>query len=106
MATTYDRRRPRIPEELGARIDAARGQRAFDAFVREAVEAALAGGPSPRPNGGEVPEPPRPTRSAPPRASVEYVGCERHPDAGAYRGPNGNWWCADRSCTKAARRAA
>lgn len=61
----YDRRRPRIPEALGARIDEARGQTAFDAFVRQAVEAAL-GGPEPH-----RPAAPRaPTRQSPAPALV------------------------------------
>lgn len=70
-------------------------------FIARAVEAALRDGrkavAASRPSPGSSP----PT---PPRASVTHIGCERHPEAGAYRGANGNWWCAGHNCTKAARR--
>jgi hypothetical protein len=75
MATIYDKRRPRIPADLGRRIDEARGQLYFDAFVRQAVEAALG-----RPDEGPKAQPPRgsgspgTTAPAPPRASV----CKTH----------------------------
>src|SRR3954447_24161564 len=88
----------RIPDELAERITAKGHKR--EPFVRQAVEAALA---------GKAPTPP-----APPRASVahigreehppvERIGCEEHPAAGALRGGNGRWWCGEADCTNRAR---
>jgi hypothetical protein len=39
VPTEYDGRRPRIPLELGERIDGARGQVPFERFVRGMLEA-------------------------------------------------------------------
>jgi hypothetical protein len=39
VATEYDGRRPRVPKELAARIDAVRGQVPFERFVRGMLEA-------------------------------------------------------------------
>lgn len=50
MATEYDARRPRLPKDLAARVDAARGQVPFNRFVVEALEKALA---SRSPDSGE-----------------------------------------------------
>jgi hypothetical protein len=41
----YDGRRPRLPAELAARIDAERGQVPFERWVRGALEQALSGSP-------------------------------------------------------------
>ena len=65
MATEYDPRRPRLPADLAGRIDAVRGDVAFNRWVVRALEEALGAGSAPS-DPGEVS--PRVARPAPPRA--------------------------------------